>query len=603
MILQERIKEIEKELVDLTVKFRQKLQQATQFQPINVDQLREDQTKTSVQNDGQLLNPQFQLHQQNTVNNSSDFTASSSTFEQQTQQNQQNNNQPSALDQLRQTFQNHTSTTGNPLQSQRQTPAYLLSQVIPACKMIQNDLESYVQILRDPTNQVQLDPKTSFTCRSYLLTAIFYDLFLLFEPHQILKSIDEILQLQQIVNFYCPCGSAVSEETHLMIHLRIKHKDTQRIFISLKKLLSVNTSNLLNNNSGFSDLQIEPKFKSFIERFEQMEERELGQKDRIRRLIEIKKKYFKNTLACKENSLNSNLTKKRGPHQNLNYQELYVKNEEAVPNANQNRDQEAQYVNQQQQTILKFSHSFNNSLLSINPNNVSHQLPNKRIKIENSFDMLQNTAINQYEADQNMIEQTIQCKQEPNLDLISIQPKDNKNNNSTSNAGRSIGTKKKRKYNRKRQIIKPSIKYQKTQVGSDQDLDINDSANASQNNSSESNSRHDTTNDLTTLSVISDKELEEQQAFNDSLEQQMLQSKQQQEHNRIKANLGSEINNSVVCSDLLNQQLNSMILHQQMPQKNGCDSSYKKYGLLKVEQGMMGQREIDLDIDEDIVFK
>ena len=58
-------------------------------------------------------------------------------------------------------------------------------------KQIQSDLEDYLKVYPDP--RTMMTSKTSFICRSYSLMGIIFELLLLNEPHNIKRSIDELL--------------------------------------------------------------------------------------------------------------------------------------------------------------------------------------------------------------------------------------------------------------------------------------------------------------------------------------------------------------------------------------------------------------------------
>jgi hypothetical protein len=97
------------------------------------------------------------------------------------------------------------------------------------------DLEDYLRVYPDPKNQ--MTSKTSFICRSYALMGIMFEIFLMNEPKSIQKSLKDLVSQNVISNFYCPCGSMCSEETHLLLHLRQKHKMSEKMYISVKKSL------------------------------------------------------------------------------------------------------------------------------------------------------------------------------------------------------------------------------------------------------------------------------------------------------------------------------------------------------------------------------
>lgn len=66
---------------------------------------------------------------------------------------------------------------------------------------------------------------------------IMFEIFLMNEPKSIKTSIKELLKQDVIKHFYCPCGSVCSEEPHLLWHMRHKHKDSEKMYISVKKSL------------------------------------------------------------------------------------------------------------------------------------------------------------------------------------------------------------------------------------------------------------------------------------------------------------------------------------------------------------------------------
>lgn len=117
-----------------------------------------------------------------------------------------------------------------------------------------------------------MSTKTSFICRSYTFLGILFELFLLAEPNQIRRSIEELLHQQTIGSFYCPCGSTVSEEQHINIHLRTKHKETYKMYLAVKKSVAP--------DSGMSNATFEYKYNMsydvYIALFHQLHEVEPG---------------------------------------------------------------------------------------------------------------------------------------------------------------------------------------------------------------------------------------------------------------------------------------------------------------------------------------
>ena len=104
------------------------------------------------------------------------------------------------------------------------TKEELKAEVSKASKQILLDLQDH--LVKHPDPRTMMTSKSSFICRSYALMGIMFEMFLLNEPNSIVSSIHDLLQQEVINSFYCPCGSSVSEEVHLMIHMRQKHKES-----------------------------------------------------------------------------------------------------------------------------------------------------------------------------------------------------------------------------------------------------------------------------------------------------------------------------------------------------------------------------------------
>jgi hypothetical protein len=97
---------------------------------------------------------------------------------------------------------------------------------------------------------------------------IIFEIFLLNEPQNIGRSLSDLLAQETISSFYCPCGSTVSEETHLMIHMRLKHKESQKMYLAIKKSLTP--------EYVMSEEHFEEKYNNFAKKFEDLQELEAG---------------------------------------------------------------------------------------------------------------------------------------------------------------------------------------------------------------------------------------------------------------------------------------------------------------------------------------
>ncbi|TNV83983.1 hypothetical protein FGO68_gene6429 [Halteria grandinella] len=129
-----------------------------------------------------------------------------------------------------------------------------------------------------------MSPKTSFLCRSFSIMAAFFEIFLLVEQDSISRSIVELMNQDGIINkFYCPCGSSVTEEYNLLLHMRQRHREAERIFIGLKKGIALDYSLIVTEGA-------DQGYQESVRRFKEVPEYSKGQKDRIKKLVEIRKK-------------------------------------------------------------------------------------------------------------------------------------------------------------------------------------------------------------------------------------------------------------------------------------------------------------------------
>lgn len=94
--------------------------------------------------------------------------------------------------------------------------------------------------------------------------AVFFEIILLVEPESINKSIKELMNHDGIVSkFYCPCGSSASEESLLLLHMRTKHREAERIYIGVKKGIAPDYSVLISNEGV--DLGYQESVRRFSE--------------------------------------------------------------------------------------------------------------------------------------------------------------------------------------------------------------------------------------------------------------------------------------------------------------------------------------------------
>jgi len=144
----------------------------------------------------------------------------------------------------------------------KQTIEELKIEITRGSKQILADLEDYLRMYPDPKNQ--MTSKTSFICRSYALMGIMFEIFLMNEPKSIQKSLKELASQDVISHFYCPCGAVCYEETNLLFHLRNRHKDSEKMYISMKKSL--------NPYYDMSDEHYEEKYNVYVKMFKNLKE-------------------------------------------------------------------------------------------------------------------------------------------------------------------------------------------------------------------------------------------------------------------------------------------------------------------------------------------
>ena len=72
----------------------------------------------------------------------------------------------------------------------------LLAEIPSACKKILHDLEEFIDNHPDPKT-IQSN-RTSFICRSFCMLGILFELFSLYEPSSILRSVRDILKQEEI---------------------------------------------------------------------------------------------------------------------------------------------------------------------------------------------------------------------------------------------------------------------------------------------------------------------------------------------------------------------------------------------------------------------
>lgn len=142
----------------------------------------------------------------------------------------------------------------------------LLKEVPVASKKILFDLESYLKENPDP--KTMMSNQCLFISRSSALIGIIFELFSLLEPASIIASIEDIIQ-SQLNMFYCPCGSTVNEEAHLVYHLRTKHFIIKCVYQAIKKSMTDYQHNM-------SEARFKEKIGDFLRIFDEAKETSIG---------------------------------------------------------------------------------------------------------------------------------------------------------------------------------------------------------------------------------------------------------------------------------------------------------------------------------------
>jgi len=101
-----------------------------------------------------------------------------------------------------------------------------------------------------------MPPEVRRRCRVLLLSAIYWEIFAIYNPSKIACDMYEVLIESDLTIFVCPCGSQFTEEVNLYHHVRCVHKDF--VFRPLQGMLSIDIKLLKSKClSDFGDVHTE----------------------------------------------------------------------------------------------------------------------------------------------------------------------------------------------------------------------------------------------------------------------------------------------------------------------------------------------------------